>query len=317
MSNSAVLSPVTGGKTDYEQSLDLATVARRYAALGLDVRQFFGDLTQAAIFRCQQTGYRFFHPATLAGESEFYDQLDQIKPAGSDRHEYREWSEDFDYAFKRLVPGERLLDVGCGGGAFLKRASTVTRATGVDGNNFAKQRGRELGIDIRQGRVTDFLDEFAGAFDTVTGFQILEHIYDVAAFVRSLITVTKPGGRLILAVPNNEPFLRRFDPYSPLNCPPHHIGLWNRQSLEKMADAFGLEPTDHAYCEVSGRWTVEAYLHARYLLGIKQEIGEHGLAQKLRMLLLAPYTVPLSLARHWRTGGHGTRNVIAMTFRKT
>lgn len=153
-------------------------------------------------------------------------------------------------------------------------------------------------------------------FDTVCAFQVLEHVYDVRGFMTDLSALVKPGGRLIIAVPNNEPYIRRFNPYNAWNCPPHHVGLWNRASLEAMGRLFGLTPSEHQYCEVSGRWTVEAYLRARYMLGITQEIHEHSAGQKFKMLMLAPYTVLMSQIRHWRTGGQGTRNVIVMTFRK-
>ncbi len=274
------------------------------------------DSGSVDVYRCPDTGYRFFHPPSLAGEADFYEQLyDPATEGGGDR-DYRSWSDDYQYAFQRIVDGERLLDVGCGFGYFLRRAAEKADVTGIDGNKFAQAHCHKLGLDVRLGYSSDYREPFAATFDTVTAFQILEHIYDVRGFLDDLTAMVKPGGRLIIAVPNNEPYLRRFDPYNTWNCPPHHIGLWNRDSLEKAAALFGLEPVDHAYCEVSGRWSVEAYLHARQMLGITREIGEHSVSEKLKMLALAPYTVPMSLIRHFRHGGQGTRNVIVMTFRK-
>jgi 2-polyprenyl-3-methyl-5-hydroxy-6-metoxy-1,4-benzoquinol methylase len=313
-----VASPLTAGKSVLVATLDAQTVIDRYADIELDVRKTLGSFSQLHIFRCCDTGYRFFHPRSLAGEADFYEQLNQMSARDvGDEHDYREWSEDFQYAFDRIVPGEKLLDVGCGNGAFLRRAAEKADVVGIDGSRFAQRHCQRLGLDVHLGMISDYKDQFANRFDTVCAFQLLEHIYDVRAFLADLVEVVRPGGRVILAVPNNEPFLRRFDPYSPLNCPPHHVGLWDRESLEKAAPLFGLVPQAHHYCEVSGRWAVEAYLHARYLLGIKDEIHAHSLSQKLMMLALAPYTVPVSLLRAWRTKGRGTRNVIVMTFEKT
>jgi SAM-dependent methyltransferase len=312
-----VTSPVTGGICDFERMLDSATIVRRYAEIALEVGQYYEGRSQVPIYRCRDTGYRFFHPPALAGEADFYEQLHSINAKVPDAdHEYRNWSEDFEYAFERIVPGESLLDVGCGNGAFLRRAADKADVLGIDGSSFAQRHCQRLGLDVRLGTLADHADEFVGRFDTVTGFQILEHIYDVRSFLNNIVKVVRPGGRVVLAVPNNEPFVRRFDPYTPLNCPPHHIGLWNRVSLEAMAGHFGLVPTEHRYCEVSGRWSVEAYLRARLMLGITSDIHKHSLREMIGMLALAPYTVPLSLIQHWRTGGLGTRNVIVMSFQK-
>lgn len=316
LADPTITSPLTGGNTTLSDVLDTAVIVRRYAEHGVDVTDYFEGLARANIYRCTDTGYRFFHPSSLAGESTFYEQLYDPSTEGWVDPDYREWSDDYNYAYERIVPGERLLDIGCGYGYFLRRAAETANVTGIDGNKFAQEHCQELGLDVRLGYSSQYRDAFAEEFDTVTAFQILEHIYDARGFLDDLVAMVKPGGRLIIAVPNNEPYLRRFDAYNTWNCPPHHIGLWNRDSLEKAAVLVGVEPVKHDYCEVSGRWMVEAYLRGRHMLGITQEIGQHSLAQKLKMLMLAPYTVPISLIRHVRKGGKGTRNVIVMTFRK-
>ena len=315
-SSPAIASPVTGGETHVVKQLDAQTIIARYTQQGYDVASYFQGMEKIAILRCDDTGYRFFYPPSLAGEDDFYEHLNRIRKADSEDPSYRDWSDDYEYLFSRLVPGERLLDVGCGKGAFVKRAAEVCDATGIDGNSNAVARAVASGLDVRRGHTSDFRDEFAGRFDTVASFQVLEHIYEVAGFIGDLKHFTKPGGRIVIAVPNNEPYLRRFDPYNAMNCPPHHIGLWNLDSIGRAGKHFGLKIVDHAYCETSGRWHVEAYLHARLMLGLTTEINEHDIGQKLALLALAPLTVPQSLVRHLRTGGLGTRNVVAVSFER-
>lgn len=310
-------SPVSSGKATLWGTVDPSTIIKRYGEHGIDVTGYFSGLGQVPIFECADTGYRFFHPQSLAGEADFYEQL--YDPQSSEQWvdpDYRKWAEDYQYAYDRIVPGERLLDVGCGYGYFLRRAVEKAEVAGIDGSKFAQAHCQNFGLDVHLGSVSDYRERLAGSFDTVCSFQVLEHVYDVREFMTDLIALVKPGGRLIIAVPNNEPYIRRFDPYNTWNCPPHHIGLWNRKSLEAMGRLFELTPTEHQYCEVSGRWVVEGYLHARYILGLKSDIHEHSISEKLAILAFAPYTLPLSLWRHWRKGGRGTRNVIAMTFVK-
>jgi 2-polyprenyl-3-methyl-5-hydroxy-6-metoxy-1,4-benzoquinol methylase len=310
-------SPLTGGPSTLSASLKPQVIIDRYAADGIDVARYFEGVGTVDIYRCSNSGFRFFHPPSLAGEADFYEQIyDPTSDHDIADPDYREWGEDYQYAFERIVPGEQLLDVGCGFGYFLRRAGDKADVTGVDGNKFAQARCKALGLKVHLGEIGDYRDRFCNAFDLVCCFQVLEHVYNVGPFIRDLVAAVRPGGRLIIAVPNNEPYLRRYDPYVAWNCPPHHVGLWNRQSLEAMALIFGLEVVEHQYCEVSGRWTVEAYLHARSLLRITEEIHDHNVKQKLMMAALLPYTICASLFRHFRQKGQGTRGVIAMTFRK-
>lgn len=55
--------------------LDAATIVARYRESKVDVARYFTGLTKVSIYECTETGYRFFHPPSLAGEADFYEQL--------------------------------------------------------------------------------------------------------------------------------------------------------------------------------------------------------------------------------------------------
>jgi 2-polyprenyl-3-methyl-5-hydroxy-6-metoxy-1,4-benzoquinol methylase len=104
-------------------------------------------------------------------------------------------------------PG-RVLDVGCGGGWFLKAA--VERgwdAVGVDLSPKAVRHAREVfGVDARQGTLE--AQRFApGSFDLVTLWNILEVIPDPLALLRAVRPLLRPGGTLSLRT-QNYPFHR-------------------------------------------------------------------------------------------------------------
>jgi len=73
---------------------------------------------------------------------------------------------------------------------------------------------------------------------------VLEHIFHVSDFIKDCLACLKPGGILILGVPNSNPFIYRHDKFHTLNLPPHHAGLWNQNSLQKLGDVFNLSIID-------------------------------------------------------------------------
>jgi 2-polyprenyl-3-methyl-5-hydroxy-6-metoxy-1,4-benzoquinol methylase len=95
-----------------------------------------------------------------------------------------------------------LLDVGCGGGDFLKYLRTVRpgiAARGVDLSAEAVSRTREAGFDA------EVLDPSTqslpgGPYDFVTCFEVLEHIADAEAALRKLKAAFRK--QLIVSVPN-------------------------------------------------------------------------------------------------------------------
>ena len=107
-------------------------------------------------------------------------------------------------------PREHLVDVGCGNGAqTLKFADHFDRITGVDiSEDFLGDFRREIarrGLENRVtalagGGVTIPLDD--GCADCVTSFTVLEHVPDQEAALREMWRILRPGGRLLLTVPN-------------------------------------------------------------------------------------------------------------------
>jgi SAM-dependent methyltransferase len=99
-------------------------------------------------------------------------------------------------------PGS-VLDVGCGRGLMLADlARRGWRAVGVEMSDAASRHAREvLGLDVRVGDLADCRFE-AGAFDVVCFFHVLEHLRDPGEALAEARRVIKPGGRLLIEVPN-------------------------------------------------------------------------------------------------------------------
>jgi SAM-dependent methyltransferase len=238
-----------------------------------------------------------------------------MDPDFSEDPDYRHWSDEFQFALDRIGPQDRVLDVGCGYGYFVERAGERTDTSGIEANAHSQRRAAARGLDVRHGTAEAFADELAGAFDVVCAFQTLEHIYGAGRFLKALRRMLKPGGRLMVSVPNNEPYIERFNKYATSNTPPHHVGLWDRPSLQAAGRHFELEPFEHAYLDVAKRPLVSAYLRAASWMGVWSEVHHHRAMELAKILIAMPFAIPFALAELAITGRTKAEN-IAMVFRK-
>jgi SAM-dependent methyltransferase len=140
--------------------------------------------------------------------------------------------------------GGRLLDFGCGGGAFLQRMHEQGwQVTGLDASPEAVRRVREeLGLRALVGSLPH-PDLEAAEFDVVTLWHSLEHVHDPLEVLREVRRLLVPGGKVVVAVPNidSRPF-RWFGPsWFGLDLP-RHLTHFAPHTLRKMLTKAGFAP---------------------------------------------------------------------------
>ena len=106
-----------------------------------------------------------------------------------------------------LQPGDRVLDVGCGWGAFAIHAAREhdVHVTGITLSEpqarLARERTRDAGVDDRIDiRVMDYRDIPSGErFDAMASIGMVEHVgvVQIDDYARHLARVLRPGGRLL------------------------------------------------------------------------------------------------------------------------
>jgi 2-polyprenyl-3-methyl-5-hydroxy-6-metoxy-1,4-benzoquinol methylase len=278
--------------------------------LNIDVSRFFKDRSLFYLYKCTETGYKFYYPKELSGDGKFYEVLQtQLGPKY-----YHEWKFENQLAFDEIRNNDTVLDIGCGIGNFLTKAVQKTNHVfGLELNEKAVSVCTSKGLKVYKELIQEHIAGHEELYDVVCMFQVLEHIYDVKEFIDSSLKVLKKGGKLIIGVPNNEPYFLGYDKYCTLNLPPHHMGLWNRKVFEKFAKIFNLRILKVEY-DTTGKILIQAYLRAKYLAGIKSPPGKHSLPEKIKMASLAFITLPVTLARKLSTGLRGSH--MAVVFQK-
>ena len=115
------------------------------------------------------------------------------------------WRSRWDFAVDRIPAGSRVLDVACGDGILgqILIRDQGCRVLGLDVSEHARRvaagRGVEaLACDISQDRFP--VDD--GAFDVATLLCCLEHVFDPGHALRESARAVRPGGRLLVTLPN-------------------------------------------------------------------------------------------------------------------
>lgn len=239
-----IKSPLTGKSAHFEGEISVSELVEKYySKLGIEVGHLFDQKKSIKVYRCTDSGYRFFYPFSVSGDGSFYQMLQNFD------WYYMPWKWEHEQAFKFIKPGMHILEIGCAEGEFLAKSRSLLNVTtvGLELNLKALEKARAKGINVLQESVESHSESNSGVYDLVCSFQVLEHISDIKIFLEAQLKLLKPNGKLIISVPNNEGFLG-LDDNNMLNFPPHHMGLWDETSLSFLSQVFPIS-LEHIFFE--------------------------------------------------------------------
>lgn len=227
---------VPNGPVKLIEKISPKTLIKEYQdQLGVDIKRIISKRVNISMYQCQTTGYQFFSPQDIAGDGQFYKDLSKF------HWYYMPWKWEHQIISDMLSPKDSVLEIGCGPGSFLKKIkSRVTRVVGLELSQDAVEQAQSQDLKVHLQSIESFAKKNVSRFSMVATFQVLEHIAHVRSFLDAAITCLKPGGKLVVSVPNNissSPIISG----NILNLPPHHMGRWDTNSLAKLTHILPLQ----------------------------------------------------------------------------
>ena len=116
----------------------------------------------------------------------------------------------------------RICDAGCNLGDFLAECPAAWEKYGVELSPAFAEYAAARGLVIHNGLLED-ANYPTDYFDVVTMYSVIEHVYDLGAFVREARRIIRPGGLLVLGTGNRRSLQARVVGQDwPLYIPPVH-----------------------------------------------------------------------------------------------
>ncbi|MFS4438249.1 bifunctional 2-polyprenyl-6-hydroxyphenol methylase/3-demethylubiquinol 3-O-methyltransferase UbiG [Paracoccaceae bacterium GXU_MW_L88] len=185
--------------------------------------------------------------------------------------------------------GLTLADIGCGGGLLCEPMARLgADVTGADaaleGIQVARLHAEQMELEITYRHATaEALVEEGAQFDVVLAMEIIEHVAEPAAFVRTLSDLVKPGGLLIMSTLNRTPqsyAMAIVGAEYILRWLPVGTHEWQRfvtpDELGEMIDDAGLKELDRrgmVFNPLTRRWKLSDDLAVNYALTARKAHG--------------------------------------------
>ena len=187
-----------------------------------------------AMLRCPHCGLEFCSPLR-APSADWY----RLAYEALDLYAAERW--EFDEVLRHVHPGEELLEVGCGAGAFLEKCRwRGLAAAGVDFSAEAVRLCRERGLRARQlNLAAELEDEGCERIAHIAGFHVLEHLDRPGALFQFARRHALAAAHLWLSVPSERRPTRRLNQRDVFDEPPHHLTRWNQASCAALGARHG------------------------------------------------------------------------------
>lgn len=223
--------------------------------LYLKSKDFFLTQEDFAILKCDHCGLLFTNPRPAPDvigryykSDEYYSHQQNTKglvPRIYEKVKTINLKNKVKMAIGGLPQG-RLLDIGCGVGDFLVQVKkSGWEVAGIEPSNDAKAIAQtRLGFKPLDPSSYASLPDHS--FDVITMWHVLEHVDDLKSQTSELLRLLKPGGRLIIALPNYQSFDCQYynDKWAAWDLP-RHLNHFSPECIHEIIESVGFKYIDN------------------------------------------------------------------------
>ncbi len=197
-------------------------------------------------WKCESCGLEKQHPLpTLEELRDYYDRSysEGMYKTFADAGEMKRMT-----ARQRLEelkpwsrPG-RWLDVGCANGVFVEHVRSLgIEGEGIELSEVAVADARSRGLPVFRATVEEFAP--GHAYDTVTSFDVLEHVLDPLGYLGAVRKLMAPGGVAVLTMPDLSSLVRvAMGPRWYFYIPEEHLHYFDPRTVRAVLRRAGFEP---------------------------------------------------------------------------
>ena len=195
-------------------------------------------------------------PYVPSSESDVQKCVQEVRQTGK----YQSFSQSFS-----LLPSDRVLEIGPGGGTFLRVAQSVCRqAMGVEPSDEAVTVLRKQGCDVFHGELVDFSKSYQGErFSLVLMSHVLEHMPQPKEALLAIRQLISPQSRVVIWVPNagSWAFRRIRGNWGGAELP-RHLFHWNKKAMEVLSERTGMAVVEMSFSSpvVRVKHSIAAYI---------------------------------------------------------
>ena len=242
--------------------------------------------------RCRSCGHHYMDPAPSDESLEAYYNANYFAADDTAKHNQGLRLSLADRFFYRLcrpvppAPRSRVLEIGPGNAKHLLWLKEMGHeVSGVDLGRHERVHGAE-DIDIEVGRPERWSVPSASV-DMICCYWVLEHVKDTARLLSPCLDWLKPGGLLVIGVPNAKcPEAKWFGDHWHHAVIPDHVSQFTMDSAQHMLKREGFELVSAKYDLLSFDFQLSLWSCLRSRLGWKLPL-DHALV-KLASLPFAP-----------------------------